>query len=181
MKGKTQIDPVGTLRCLPSMLNVSLFCSIFLLFWGVPAKAQSAHPPYGATSLTFQTATDSQGIVRHCYVTNTGLEAPTLRVNPGDQLIIHFTNNLPANLPSSTRDNMAGINMTLSSKDAPTTSTSSARNGAMSTSATHIHFHGTNVAPVCGQEEVVHTLIQPGQSNRRSRSSLRLPARSAVS
>jgi hypothetical protein len=136
MKGKTQIDPVSTVRCLPSMLNVSLFCSIFLLFWGVTAKAQSAHPPYGATSaqdqakraataipattpvavtasadpadqvcarfaagavvsappelkgqngvlevtFTFQTATDSQEIVRYCYVTNTGLEAPTLRV-----------------------------------------------------------------------------------------------------
>ena len=34
----------------------------------------------------------------------------------------------------------------------------------MSASATNIHFHGTNVAPVCGQDEVVHTLIQPGQS-----------------
>lgn len=38
----------------------------------------------------FQTATDAQGLVRYCYVTNTGLEAPTLRVNPGDTLIIHF-------------------------------------------------------------------------------------------
>ena len=34
----------------------------------------------------------------------------------------------------------------------------------MSATATNIHFHGTNVAPVCGQDEVVHTLIQPGQS-----------------
>ena len=34
----------------------------------------------------------------------------------------------------------------------------------MSASATNIHFHGTNVAPVCGQDEVVHTLVQPGQS-----------------
>ena len=30
--------------------------------------------------------------------------------------------------------------------------------------ATNIHFHGTNIAPVCGQDEVVHTLVQPGQS-----------------
>ena len=34
----------------------------------------------------------------------------------------------------------------------------------MSATATNIHFHGTNIAPVCGQDEVVHTLIQPGQS-----------------
>jgi FtsP/CotA-like multicopper oxidase with cupredoxin domain len=76
---------------------------------------------YGILDVTFtlQTATDSQGVVRYCYVTNTGLEAPTLRVNPGDQLIIHFTNNLPANVPSRTGDNMAGMNMTLSSEDTP--------------------------------------------------------------
>jgi FtsP/CotA-like multicopper oxidase with cupredoxin domain len=115
-------------------------------------------------TFTFQTVTDSQGLVRYCYVTNTGLEAPTLRVNPGDQLIIHFTNNLPAVSASSTGDNMAGMKMTLSARDEPTTSTSSACNGAMSASATNIHFHGTNVAPVCGQDEVVHTLIQAGQS-----------------
>ncbi len=49
-------------------------------------------------TMQFLATTDSQGLVRYCYVTNTGLEAPTLRVNPGDQLIIHFQNNLPANL-----------------------------------------------------------------------------------
>ncbi|MBB6144931.1 FtsP/CotA-like multicopper oxidase with cupredoxin domain [Silvibacterium bohemicum] len=113
-------------------------------------------------TFTFQTVTDSQGLIRYCYVTNTGLEAPTLRVNPGDQLIIHFQNNLPPATAAS--DNMAGMKMTLSANDTPTTSTSSACNGAMGTSVTNIHFHGMNVAPVCGQDEVVHTLVQPGQS-----------------
>src|SRR3984885_14431331 len=119
----------------------------------------------GVLEVTFKfvTATDSEGLVRYCYVTDSGLEAPTLRVYPGDQLIIHFQNDLPAAPASSASDNMAGMKMTLSSDDA-TTSTSSACNGAMSASATNIHFHGTNVAPVCGQDEVVHTLIQPGQS-----------------
>ncbi len=114
-------------------------------------------------SFKFLTATDSQGLVRYCFVTDTGLESPTLRVNPGDQLIIHFQNDLPAASASSASDNMAGMKMSLDSHDAAT-STSSACNGAMSASATNIHFHGTNVAPVCGQDEVVHTLIQPGQS-----------------
>jgi FtsP/CotA-like multicopper oxidase with cupredoxin domain len=109
-------------------------------------------------TLQFQTVTDSQGLVRYCYITNTGLQAPTLRVNPGDELIIHFQNDLPV-----ASGNMAGMNMTLSANDT-ITSTSSACTGAMSPSATNIHFHGTNVAPVCGQDEVVHTLVQPGQS-----------------
>src|SRR6201996_1306294 len=115
-------------------------------------------------TMQFLATTDSQGLLRYCYVTNTGLEAPTLRVNPGDQLIIHFQNNLPANLTPPTPADMAGMNMTLSAKDTPATSTSSACNGAMSAAATNIHFHGTNVAPVCGQDEVIHTLVAPGQS-----------------
>jgi FtsP/CotA-like multicopper oxidase with cupredoxin domain len=115
-------------------------------------------------TMQFLATTDSQGLLRYCYVTNTGLEAPTLRVNPGDQLIIHFQNNLPANLTPPTPASMAGMNMILSAKDTPATSTSNACNGAMSAAATNIHFHGTNVAPVCGQDEVIHTLVAPGQS-----------------
>jgi FtsP/CotA-like multicopper oxidase with cupredoxin domain len=125
-----------------------------------PPELQSQN---GVLEVTFKflTATDSQGLVRYCYVTDTGLQAPTLRVNPGDQLIIHFQNDLPASSAASASDNMAGMKMTLSSA---ATSSSSACNGAMSATVTNIHFHGTNVAPVCGQDEVVHTLIQPGQS-----------------
>jgi FtsP/CotA-like multicopper oxidase with cupredoxin domain len=114
----------------------------------------------GVLEVTFKflTATDSQGLVRYCYVTDTGLQAPTLRVSPGDQLIIHFQNDLPA-----AAGNMAGMKMSLSANDT-ITGAITACGGTMSASATNIHFHGTNVAPVCGQDEVVHTLIQPGQS-----------------
>ena len=47
-------------------------------------------------SLHFKTAVDQQGLMRYCYVTDDGLESPTLHVFPGDQLIIHFYNDLPA-------------------------------------------------------------------------------------
>ena len=112
--------------------------------------------------MKFLTATDAQGLVRYCYVTSAGVEAPTLRVNPGDTLIIHFQNALPAASASSANDNMAGMKMTLAADQS--TSTSSACAGPMSATATNIHFHGLNVSPVCGQDEVVHTLVQPGQS-----------------
>ncbi len=127
-----------------------------------PPELKSSNGTLEVT-FTFQTVTDAQGLVRYCYVTNTGLEAPTLRVNPGDTLIIHFQNNLPAASATSSSDNMAGMKMDLTPHTA-VTSTSSACNGTMSASATNIHFHGMNVAPVCGQDEVVHTLVQPGQS-----------------
>jgi FtsP/CotA-like multicopper oxidase with cupredoxin domain len=118
----------------------------------------------GVLEVTFKflTVTDSQGLIRYCYMTDTGLQSPTLRVNPGDQLIIHFHNDLPA-----AANNMAGMKMTLSSDDTKghdAATSSSACNGAMSATATNMHFHGTNVTPICGQDEVVHTLIQPGQS-----------------
>jgi FtsP/CotA-like multicopper oxidase with cupredoxin domain len=120
-----------------------------------PPELQSQNGVLEVT-MKFQTVTDSQGLVRYCYVTDTGLQAPTLRVNPGDQLIIHFQNDLPASA-----HNMAGMKMSLSPKDS---NSSTACNGTMSATATNIHFHGTNVAPVCGQDEVIHTLIAPGQS-----------------
>jgi FtsP/CotA-like multicopper oxidase with cupredoxin domain len=107
-------------------------------------------------TMKFLTVTDSEGLIRYCYVTDTGLQAPTLRVNPGDQLIIHFQNDLPVSA-----NNMAGMKMSLSPN---VTSSSTACNGTMSATATNIHFHGMNAAPVCGQDEVVHTLIAPGQS-----------------
>jgi FtsP/CotA-like multicopper oxidase with cupredoxin domain len=120
-----------------------------------PPELQSQNGVLEVT-MKFLTATNSQGLVRYCYVTNTGFEAPTLRVNPGDQLIIHFQNDLPA-----TANNMAGMKMSLSPN---VTSSSTDCNGTMSATATNIHFHGMNAAPVCGQDEVVHTLIAPGQS-----------------
>jgi FtsP/CotA-like multicopper oxidase with cupredoxin domain len=113
-------------------------------------------------TIGFYTVTDSAGLVRYCYVTNTGFEAPTLVVNPGDNLIIHFTNELLPVTASSMNDNMASMKMALSNN--ATTSSSPACNGSMGTNVTNIHFHGTNIAPVCGQDEVVHTLVQPGQS-----------------
>jgi hypothetical protein len=39
-------------------------------------------------TMKFQTVTDAQGLARYCYVTDAGLEAPTLVVNPGDNLPI---------------------------------------------------------------------------------------------
>ncbi len=73
-------------------------------------------------TFNFETVTDAQGLVRYCYVTSTGLQSPTLRVNPGDTLIIHFNNNLPATAPASASDNMAGMKMALKPNDSSTSS-----------------------------------------------------------
>jgi len=137
-------------------------CPRFAAASAIPAPSE-LESQNGVLEVTFKflTVTDSQGLVRYCYITDTGLEAPTLRVSPGDKLIIHFQNDLPAATAASSGDNMAGMKMTLTSDDS---GGSNPCNGFMSASATNIHFHGMNVAPACGQDEVVHTLVQPGQS-----------------
>ena len=47
-------------------------------------------------TLKFVTVTDAQGLQRYCYLSGAGLQTPTLHVSPGDQLIIHLQNALPA-------------------------------------------------------------------------------------
>jgi len=129
-----------------------------------PPELKSANGLLELT-LRFLTVVDSRGLRRYCYVTETGLESPTLRVNPGDKLIIHFKNELP---PATDADeSMTGTKMTMgpdAGADAEKGTGTNVCHGTMSAAATNLHFHGTNVAPVCGQDEVLHTLLEPGQS-----------------
>lgn len=90
-------------------------------------------------TFNFKTVTTG-GITRYCFVTDTGLESPTLRVNPGDMLIIHLKN-------------------TLGSGTATTVTDCSATMADMSSTSTNLHFHGVNASPGCHQDEVVHTLV----------------------
>ena len=42
---------------------------------------------------SYQQTTDLKGRLLHCFMTDTGIEEPTLHVNPGDTLNITVTNN----------------------------------------------------------------------------------------
>src|SRR5580700_1134952 len=54
-----------------------------------PEDLRSDHGILNVT-LKFQTSTDAQGRVRYCYISKDGAQAPTLRVNPGDTLILNL-------------------------------------------------------------------------------------------
>jgi len=118
----------------------------------------------GALSLdlTMRSSADAFGFVHYCfdYMSSTGLiEAPTLRVNPGDTLTINFTNSLPIASAASNGHSMAHMqNMADSSAIDP------CNNTVMTAITTNIHFHGLNVPPVCHQDDVLNTLIQPSQT-----------------
>jgi FtsP/CotA-like multicopper oxidase with cupredoxin domain len=99
---------------------------------------------------SYQTRQDADGRTLYCFMTPDGLENPTLHVSPGDHLIINITNNVP---------NTGGMSMAVSSKDACGATT-------MTSASVNIHYHGTNTPPLCNQDEVIHTLINSGQSFR---------------
>jgi FtsP/CotA-like multicopper oxidase with cupredoxin domain len=112
-------------------------------------------------ALTLRNAADSAGYMHYCfdYATSNGnIEAPTLRLNPGDTLTLDLTNQLnvtanPAYVKNASMKNME--HMTGAASTDPC-------HGVMTVNSTNVHFHGLNVPPVCHQDEVVHTLIAPG-------------------
>jgi FtsP/CotA-like multicopper oxidase with cupredoxin domain len=101
--------------------------------------------------LRYQQTLPSEGPPRYCYVTDDGLESPTLRVSPGDRLIIHLHNDLPewhGYRPPHKMDDMPKHDCAATSMDP---------------SVTNLHFHGMTIPPVCHQDEVIRTAIGSGQ------------------
>jgi len=100
--------------------------------------------------------------LQECYIyqenSTTAVEAPTLRLNPGDKLDLSFTNRLsylpppPLNLPAKAKDmsNMPGRG----------TPNDPCTGGTMVATSTNIHFHGLNIPPKCHEDEIVNTDIE---------------------
>jgi FtsP/CotA-like multicopper oxidase with cupredoxin domain len=97
---------------------------------------------------SYQHAFDSDGRELFCFMTPDGKQNPTLHLNPGDRLLITITNNLPAGTDSSSM----GLN-------APNCGSS-----VINDASVNIHYHGTNTSPTCQQDEVIKTIINPGDT-----------------
>jgi len=92
-----------------------------------------------------------------------GNASPTLRLNPGDLLILNLKNEMgeaehsaatPKHIHPQMRDpDMNGKKM----MDGCTV-------GSMNSASTNLHFHGLTVPPVCHQDDVLNTSISPGDS-----------------
>jgi FtsP/CotA-like multicopper oxidase with cupredoxin domain len=106
---------------------------------------------------SYQQTTDSAGRLLHCFMTPDGLEEPTLHVNPGDTLSITVTNNTPAS-PLGEIFNPPNCGDR-------TVQFSPPANGIASVgSSVNIHYHGTNVTPQCGGDNVTKTIINSGST-----------------
>ncbi len=111
-----------------------------------------------SAQMTMAHSVDGNGYTHYCYNYNAGnqvIEAPTLRVNPGDQLLLKIVNRIQNDDPMKVK--MQGAMPMTDSPDA-----NCGDGGAMTIDATNVHYHGMNVAPICHQDNVINTLIQPG-------------------
>jgi FtsP/CotA-like multicopper oxidase with cupredoxin domain len=103
------------------------------------------------------------GTTRYCYLTPSGAISPTLRLKPGDLLIVRFKNKLidfsstlPGVIHIHRQATLAAAPLCESKKEIdPCTS------GAMTPTSANLHFHGLTVPPVCHQDDVLKTSIQP--------------------
>ncbi len=106
--------------------------------------------------LTALNAKQSDGSTRYCYIDENGAESPTLRVNPGDLVVLTLKNDLadftPDAMPAAHNHSHpdAGKNGNSCTSD------------LMTRESTNLHFHGLIIPPVCHQDDVLHTSIQPG-------------------
>ena len=133
-----------------------------------PAELRS-HDGILETDLSIRDQRLPDGTSRYCYLTPDGKPSPTLRVKPGDQLVIHFKNDLvdlDATTPgTATRDTTtSAIDRALAGAPICTAKKSAnpCESGAMTPVSTNLHFHGLTVPPVCHQDDVLKTSIQPG-------------------
>ncbi len=104
---------------------------------------------------TYHGFKDDTGHMTYCYLYKDGSEAPTLRLKRGDWLVLRLKNALGKPISA------AGATMSMEHAT-PAAGTCAA--GNMSSSSTNIHFHGLTVPPVCHQDDVLHTNINPGDS-----------------
>ena len=122
-----------------------------------PADLRS-HSGVLQVDLTVRNFTQPGGTTRFCYFDANGNQSPTLRLNPGDLLILNLKNDLtdsPRAVPAAAKSH--NHDHATAGKNADP-----CENSTMSLTSTNLHFHGLTVPPVCHQDDVLKTSIQPG-------------------
>jgi FtsP/CotA-like multicopper oxidase with cupredoxin domain len=111
--------------------------------------------------LTIHAQLEAGGSTRYCYIDSKGNQSPTLRLHPGDLLILRLRNNLAEPAPAAPARNQSHLHgVDVHADDGKNDEMCMA--GAMSASSTNLHFHGLTVPPLCHQDDVLKTAIVPG-------------------
>jgi FtsP/CotA-like multicopper oxidase with cupredoxin domain len=106
-------------------------------------------------TLTARNSRQPDGTTRYCYIVAEGRESPTLRVKPGDEVILHLRNELQDLEPGA--PHMHATPPGNSRKSCTATD-------AMSLLSTNLHFHGLTIPPTCREDDVLRTSVQPGDA-----------------
>jgi FtsP/CotA-like multicopper oxidase with cupredoxin domain len=116
--------------------------------------------------LTANNEANPDGSIRFCFTDAAGRESPNLRVSPGDLVILHLKNALtdlssgsaqPVHVHTGGHAHGAGGKAGVPASDP-------CNSGVMSAVSTNLHFHGLTIPPVCHQDEVLKTSVQPGDA-----------------
>jgi len=142
-----------------------------------PAAGSEAREPADLRSqagvlqvdLTLRNGPAANGQMRYCYVTPDGTQSPTLRLQPGDLLILRLKNALTEPATPS-----APIHQHTAAKTNADATTDPCQRGEMTATATNLHFHGLAIPPVCHQDDVLKTTINPSDAPFEYR--IRIPA-----
>lgn len=124
---------------------------------GVVPEPESLRSSNGElhVDLTVRNVREQDGSARYCYVLPDAEQSPTLRVRPGDLVSITLHNEL-IDLGDSA-DPHEHHHSQIQDEDP-------CRSGAMTSVSTNLHFHGLTLAPLCHQDEVLKTSVQPHHS-----------------
>jgi FtsP/CotA-like multicopper oxidase with cupredoxin domain len=106
-----------------------------------------------SVQLTVRNQREKDGSTRYCYIYGDGVQSPNLRLKPGDLLILKLKNDL------SDPNQSAPVRQQL--KPGVASSVDPCQSGAMASTSTNLHFHGLTVPPICHQDDVLKTSVQP--------------------
>ncbi|HEY2461271.1 MAG TPA: multicopper oxidase domain-containing protein [Candidatus Acidoferrum sp.] len=130
-------------------------------------------------ALSFRSDQDTNGQTRYCYIATDGAQAPNLRLNPGDTLILTLKNEIPASIAPTDATPSVHPNHTMpQAADQASNSTQQSRDicsgSPMTATATNLHFHGLVLPPTCHQDDTLKTLIEP--TDRPFQYKVKIPA-----
>lgn len=113
-------------------------------------------------ALIVRNSFNTSGHVLYCYIDEHGNQAPTLRLHPGDTLILTLKNEISLSPALSPQELAHAIGH--ASPHYSHLLPDPCSGGVMTTRATNLHFHGLTVPPVCHQDETLQTMLQPSSS-----------------
>jgi FtsP/CotA-like multicopper oxidase with cupredoxin domain len=104
-------------------------------------------------SLRLRNSLDSTGQMQYCYIDEQGNRSPTLRLRPGDLLVLKLKNEI--SLPSLTEH---------STEHSHRVARPDCTSALMTRDATNLHFHGLGISPTCHSDDSLHVSIPPSKA-----------------